>query len=277
VINTKVNRVVDWVNGSPVVEVNGVLRPVKSVVSNGDNNMKTAKNNNEEYMSCGTSLAPEESSGTGNVCTNALHCPDTCLDQTGRGAKHFLGDVIHGARIARTVAWFQAREWFLDQQAREIEKFSEKAKKQGKKLCYRPNMFSDIKWEKYGVPQAHPDVQFYDYTKHPQRVGQVRKNYWTTFSRGGKFGDGTCIELLQEGKNVAVVFDDGYTSGARNLHKFNRTLPEEWNGFQVVNGDETDRRWEDPRGVVIGLRLKAPSKEFRQKALDSGFAVTGWW
>jgi hypothetical protein len=190
------------------------------------------------------------------------------------GAFKFKDNLIHGARIARTVAWFDAREWFLEQLSAELDVFVARAERKGKKLCCRLNMFSDIKWEKYGVPQLYPDVQFYDYTKHPQRVGQVRKNYWTTFSRDSKKDDGICIELLQEGKNVAIVFDDGYTSGARNLHGKGKSLPETWNGFQVVSGDETDRRWEDPRGVVIGLVLKAPNKEFRQKAIDSGFAIT---
>ena len=51
-------------------------------------------------------------------------------------------------------------------------------------------------------------------------------------------------------------------------------LPEQWNGFPVVDGDLTDLRYLDPKGGhVIGLRLKAHSHEERNKAIESGFAV----
>ncbi len=33
--------------------------------------------------------------------------------------------------------------------------------------------------------------------------------------------------------------------------------PKVWNGFPVVNGDESDLRFEDEKGVVVGLTAKA--------------------
>jgi hypothetical protein len=35
-----------------------------------------------------------------------------------------------------------------------------------------------------------------------------------------------------------------------------KPLPEEFLGFQVVDGDATDSRWKDPEGVIVGLRRK---------------------
>ena len=46
--------------------------------------------------------------------------------------------------------------------------------------------------------------------------------------------------------NVAAVF---------------RTVPETYVGRTVVNGDETDLRFLDPKGVVIGLKAKGKAKK----------------
>jgi hypothetical protein len=53
--------------------------------------------------------------------------------------------------------------------------------------------------------------------------------------------------------NVAVVFD---------------TLPTTYLGRPVVNGDDTDLRFLDPQGVVVGLKAKG-----RAKKDTSGFTV----
>lgn len=272
---SKRNRIVRWADGIPVVRVAGKDRKVIELISKGTDNPKTNKNNSDEYLAIATTLSPSKTAGVGNVCPHANKCLSTCLDGTGKGASHGeMYNMIHGARIAKTVIWYKARDWFLDQQRRELDAWSARAAAKGAKLCYRPNMLSDIAWEQHNVPQEHLDVQFYDYSKNPNRIGQVCSNYWVTFSRDSSKDDGLCIEMLQEGKNVAVVFDDGYTAGARNLHGPGpRRMPEQWNGFPVFNGDTTDRRWEDPKGHVIGLILKAPSLSFREKAISTGFAI----
>jgi hypothetical protein len=33
-------------------------------------------------------------------------------------------------------------------------------------------------------------------------------------------------------------------------------LPAYWHGARVVDGDAHDNRWLDPRGVIVGLRVK---------------------
>ena len=58
------------------------------------------------------------------------------------------------------------------------------------------------------------------------------------------------------GGNVAVVF--------RNQ------LPKTWKGFEVVNGDDTDLRFLDKRGVVVGLIEKGKAKKD-----ESGFVLEG--
>ena len=57
------------------------------------------------------------------------------------------------------------------------------------------------------------------------------------------------------GMNYAVVFK-------------NKLLPVGYEGYPVINGDSTDLRFLDPKGVVVGLYAKG-----RAKKSDSGFAV----
>ena len=57
------------------------------------------------------------------------------------------------------------------------------------------------------------------------------------------------------GMNVAVVFSA-------------KTLPEVYMGRQVFNGDDSDLRFLDPKGVIVGLYAKG-----RAKKDTSGFVV----
>ena len=268
-------RHVRFIDGLPVVRVSGREVVVKHIVQDGTDNPKTKKNANVSYMPAGVVMSPARSAGIGiNVCRHAGVCVDTCLDSTGRGAATGeMGLNIHTIRIARTVLWRWERQYFLDAFHADVEKWEQKAERAGKTLCIRPNMFSDIDWELYGVPQAFPNVQWYDYTKNPKRAGAVLPNYWVTFSRDSHKDDELCMFLLSQGKNVAIAFDDGRTTGGRNLHGKGRPQPKKWNGFKVFCGDDTDARWLDPTGVVVGLTLKSHSTDRRIHAINSGFAV----
>lgn len=271
---SKRKRKVRWEDGYPIVTIGGRPIRVGIIVQNGKDNPKIAKNASEQYTPLAIVLSPHKSSGVGNVCSHAAHCIDSCLDHQGMGSFGGIpGFTIHASRIARTVLWYRERQYFLDTLHKEIALWKIKAECAGKKLCFRPNTFSDIAWEKHGVPQAHPDIQWYDYTKNPRRVGAVLDNYWVTFSRDSVKDDALCAALVNSGKNVAVVFDDGRSTSTRNLHGPGKSLPSMWNGLPVFSGDDTDARWTDPRGVVVGLVLKAASNDQRNKALESGFAV----
>ena len=43
--------------------------------------------------------------------------------------------------------------------------------------------------------------------------------------------------------------------------KKNSPMPEMWNGLPVFNGDESDLRFLDPKGVVVGLYAKGKAKK----------------
>jgi hypothetical protein len=84
-------------------------------------------------------------------------------------------------------------------------------------------------------------------------AGEFPANYHLTFSRS-ESNDVLVQSVMKSGGNVAVVF--------------RKTLPATWNGAPVVNGDETDLRFLDGAGVVVGLVAKG-----KAKGETSGFVV----
>lgn len=242
------------------------------LLQNGDTNTKTAKNSKRGFLTCGLSLSAEKSAGFGNVCTSAGVCADTCLDHQGHGA---FSDVVRQSRIRKTKLWFSSKDYFINLLCDEIARWEIKARKDGKTLCCRLNMFSDIRWEKYNVPQQFPEIEFYDYSKHIRRHGNVLPNYWVTFSRDSIKNENACHDALDSGDNVAVCFHSiGKFAG--NASKY-QAIPKTWHGYKVIDGDNTDLRFEDDRGRttgrVVALRLKAHSNSERQAGIDSGFSV----
>lgn len=236
---------------------------VTRLLGDGDTNPKTAKN---LVPTMGLSLYPADGIGFGNLCPFAKTCIKSCLAHQGQGPV----PTVEAARVAKSVLWYLARDWFLAKLHRELTAFRA-AYPPEDTVGVRLNMFSDIPWEAYGVIDAHPGITFMDYTKDPGRWGWVRPNYWVTFSYDGTNGD-DAHRILRAGGNVAVVFyletDDPVCGKA--AHR--QPLPDSWEGWEVIDGGKTDWRPEDPRGVVVGLRLLARTYENRNAGIDTGFA-----
>ena len=253
----------------------------KYLLANGDSNTKLRKSG-PEYLTLGLSLAPHKSLGYGNVCPWAsLGCIASCLDHQGLGS---VFASIHKGRKLRTELFYSQRGWFLSKLHDEIGNKLRIAKRAGKTLAIRLNVFSDIKWE-YISPRLFadfPEVEFYDYSKSPTRFGSVLPNYWVTFSRS-EDNEADCIRILRAGGNVAVVFADARRPLVGNQAGKQR-MPASWKGFRVIDGNSSDLRFEDERaftyipkafrkGFVVGLKLKAHSHAEREAAIASGFAV----
>lgn len=247
----------------------GIVR-VKTLLADGDQNPKTEKNTVETR---GFSMAPHKAAGIGNVCSHATLCVKGCLHEIS-------GQRLNSktrARIARTVLWFADRVWFLAKLNRELAAFRASVPA-GLPCGVRLNMFSDIPWERFGIPQNHPGITFYDYTKNPNRFrtasgSWILPNYHLTFSY-----DGTADSLifarkrLADGGNVSAVFHE-VKPGVCNRGAVNQTLPQTWEGFPVFDGSETDWRPDDAPGTVCGLVLRARSYAERSRAIDPGFSA----
>lgn len=153
----------------------------------------------------------------------------------------------------------------MRQLALELRAFLSEAKANNLIPVVRLNGLSDIRWEIKGfmldgkyhasIFAAFPKVQFYDYTKIYNRNVKHIPNYHLTYSYSHKASSLhyalRAIKHYGPDMNLAVVF---------NLPK-GMPLPETFMGRQVVNGDESDLRFLDPKGVVVGLTAKGRAKK----------------
>lgn len=221
------------------------------------NNQKVEKSLKDGYLTFILHLAPATLSGKETCPKRTAGCTASCLNTAGHGGMFKKGETtnaVQEARIRRTKMFFENREEFIDTLKHDIVLAKKQAEKLGIKLCIRLNGTSDLSWEKYGIIEHFPDIQFYDYTKVRGRKVAHLPNYHLTFSKA-ESNDMDVRLALSEGMNVAVVFGS-------------KTLPETYMGRIVVNGDNTDLRFLDPAGVVVGLTAKG-----RAKKDFSGFVV----
>lgn len=214
------------------------------------NNYKTLKGERMGILTGILHLAPYTLSGV-NVCPMASEgCSSACLNTAGRGAF----STVQQARIRRTEMFFKERDKFMDLLRKDIEALRKKAMLLGMKPAVRLNGTSDIDWRRFGIFEAYPDVQFYDYTKVYRRMVEARpSNYHLTFSRS-ECNDSEALNVLSQNGNVAVVFKE---------------IPDFWHGYKVVFGDESDVRFGDEQGVVVGLLAKGKARKDK-----TGFVVT---
>jgi hypothetical protein len=207
---------------------------------------KTVKGIKYGYLTAIQYLSPAKESGV-NLCTFASNgCKAACLYTAGRGAT----DIIKRARLARTKLFLSNKYAYFSKLILEIQKLERRAKRENLIPCVRLNGTSDIPFEKIKfydktIFQWFPHVQFYDYTKNPNRTN-IPINYHLTFSRS-ETNEETALQKLKSGSNVAVVF--------RNK------LPKKWNGFNVTNGDLSDLRFLDKINSVVGLIEKGKAKQ----------------
>jgi hypothetical protein len=185
------------------------------------------------------------------------------LNIAGRGGMFKKGEstnMIQEARIRKTAFFFEERTGFMEWLVADIKLAIKQSAKKGLIPVFRLNGTSDLSWEKYEVIRdgklyrnifaAFPDVQFYDYTKVLGRKVADIKNYHLTFSAADG-NDNDVVKAIQQDYNVATVFGIKKTL----------PMPESYNGLPVFNGDESDLRFLDPKGVVVGLYAKGKAKK----------------
>lgn len=228
-----------------------------------DTNAKTIKGQQYGYMTGVLYLAPYNLSGY-NVCAMAdkAKCHEPCLNSAGRGAFNS----VQAARVRKTKLFFEDRAAFFAELIPSIRTLIRKARAASLIPLCRLNGTSDIKWENVsftyeGIEYTNifamfPDLQFYDYTKIPNRSTHV-PNYDLTFSYSGVPEFQPYVRrAIGEGYRIAVVF--------RNRED----IPAEFLGTTCVDGDDSDLRHEDPHGVVVALYAKGKAKKD-----TSGFVV----
>ena len=215
-------------------------------------------------------LAPAKTSGY-NVCTHSTpECRLGCLNTSGiAGIEIFSGiDKIKNARIKKTRLFYEHPDFFMNWMFAEIRLKQAKAKREGFYFSVRLNATSDIDWQNVKVNgktifEIFPEIQFYDYTKSNLKFNNIAPNYHLTYSYTGRNWD-KCINLLAKGFNVAMVFNV----------KHERDLPAMYKGYKIVNGDLTDYRVSDAKGILVGLKWKRiANRENERKVLNSCFVI----
>jgi hypothetical protein len=261
------------------------LKQFKSPTISAGSNAKTVKGD-KVYQTAIMYLSAYTSSGFGNLCAMAdvAKCHEGCLFRAGRAA---IFESVNTARGRKTERYFANRAAFMAELVRDISRFEKHCARIGVKPAVRLNGTSDIQFEvghpvtRNGVEfatifDAFPDVVFYDYTKIMRRARRVLPaNYSLTLSysaANATYADSVLDTANDTGLNVAIVYrskalrDQFIAEGAHYLGRVGfgmRAMKR-----RVINGDETDMRFLDEKGIIVGLYAKGPAKKDQ-----SGFVV----
>lgn len=224
--------------------------PYRRVI--GEASAKTIKGQTIGYLTGIVYLSPDD-----DICALAklAGCMAGCLRSAGRGAF----DSVQNARAQKTEFFKNNPQAYMLSMAADVWSLVRKAKSKGMTPLVRPNGTSDIPFENiiieaYGLTifQLFANVQFYDYTKHPSRklAGKTAGNYDLTYSFSGVTPKSITEKGLANPDNsrAAVVF-----------HR-QADIPATFRGWPVVDGDETDVRHIEPRGVMVALYAKGKAK-----------------
>lgn len=203
------------------------------------------KGQKQGYLTGILYLSPAtEGDGKTNLCGGSSEeCVLACLHNEGRAR---IFKTIKLARIRRTVAYLADFNAFVERLTADIVRLEKHAKAEGLIPTVRLNGTADQPKLALALAARFPHIQFYDYTKLGRAWERVRSNYHLTYSFSGE-NFAACMEALQRGLNVSVVFQ--------------KSLPETWNGYRVINGDESDLRFLDESGVIVGLKAKGQSSK----------------
>lgn len=220
-------------------------------------NPKLLKSLKYGYRTAGLHLAPHKLSGK-NVCGRATPgCSKACLNFAGMGRF----DNVQKARLERTKFFFENRSGFMLKLEKEIKYFiwatKRLARQKHKKIIptIRLNVLSDLPYENISfigkdgktynnIMERFPDVQFYDYSKHPNRKG-LPQNYHLTFSLA-ETNENDAKRALDNGLNVAIV----YTG----------QMPKRYWNKKTIDGDQNDLRFLDGKNKIVMLKAKGRGK-----------------
>lgn len=212
----------------------------KKLLSDGKTNTKLAKNILQTY---GLSLIPHKLNSKGeNLCKfSTKECRAFCLNRAGRAGFNS----VQKARLNKTDFFVTHKKEFLDKLYDELKVINSKGK-----CAVRLNVVSDVNWETEMQKIGHSlgdfkNIIFYAYTKdYFQIENNILDNQHFTFSfSGGNWN--WCEKFLKEKKaNVAIVFKNG--------------VPLTYKNYKVISGDNTDERFLDEKGVIVGLKYKVP-------------------
>ena len=220
-------------------------------------NAKTVKSDKQGvYLTAILYMAPAVQVTGINICplSAMAECRAACLYTAGRGAFNN----VQAARIRKTEYWRDDRAGFLDALRNDLNRFEAYCIKRDLVPAVRLNGTSDIPFEKHGIIDENPGIQFYDYTKTYNRLSNPQPaNYYLLLSYSmASIEYARHIETTAKntGTNIAVVFRSN--------------PPATYLGRTVINGDLDDLRFLDPPNSIVALSAKGQAKKD-----TSGFVI----
>jgi hypothetical protein len=249
------------------------MRKIRTDLLTIGTDAKTSKGEKLGYMTGILYMAPAAVSGY-QVCPMAklAQCEAACLYRAGKGGAYAS---VQNARIEKARFYFEDRAVFMRSIARSIARLISAAVIEGARPLVRLNGTSDIKYENVPVTltaedcvdiqrvcgfvcgareytsimEVFPEIQFYDYTKIPNRAA-LPVNYDLTFSFSGVVSfERYATRAIESGARVVAVF------------RTRAGIPATFKGLQTIDGDDTDVRHIEPRGVIVALYAKGPAKK----------------
>lgn len=215
-------------------------------------------------------LAPANVGGAGNLCPDASPaCQSICLGEHAGMVAVYSSVLL--SRINKARAFMQDRKAYIAKLRKALALLVRDAERKGLIPVARLNGSSDINWfglhdgNRIPLVREFSYLQFVEYTKSLLRMlqycqGKLPSNVHLTFSFSGENWD-SCERVLAAGGNVAVCFGCD--------------IPEEFCGFETIDGDASDLRHLDPdmRGNGCGKIVALKPKGSKAKKDASGFVV----
>jgi hypothetical protein len=251
---TKANKIIYDLSGLPANVRKDIKRNYAGLFSRFPDKLlsvsadaKTKKGQKYGFLTGIMYLTPALGSGEQFCPMSYLaQCEDACLNLAGRGAMN----INQMSRLRKALFFNQYREQFKALLLKEVKRVIRMAARMGLIPLFRFNGTSDIRWERVfpSLFTMFPDVQFYDYTKIPNRKS-VPANYDLTFSYSGVPAYRWAIDRAKaQGMRIATVF------------RSRDVIPETFDGLDCIDGDDSDVRHLDPQNVIVALYAKGPAK-----------------
>jgi hypothetical protein len=229
------SAVADWKSGTRYLPVRNAR-----ILTPPSGNTKLSKS---EIPTWGLTLAPAGASGYQLCPWRSPECEAACLGITS-GRSRFSN--VQQARITKTRQLMESPYAFMRQLLDELQRLYSFSGRRDWAL--RLNVLSDIPWENLCPDLLTFTDNNYDYTKSFDRAMKSLRwdhKYRLVLSHSGHNWD-QCACYLDHGGTVAAVFDTPR----------GQLVPRKWRGYKVIDGDLSDARWLDPKGVIVGLRAK---------------------
>ncbi len=217
-------------------------------------------------------LAPTTTAGGWDVCVFSSAwdidgapiggCEGPCLFTSGLAGIIKAGEstnAILQARIARTLWMQNDLQAYLQKLAREIALHARRCSKVGVGGAIRLNGTSDLNWNVWpAIPATIKEhgLVWYEYTKDTLRAHQSLKDRFphTTLSWSG-------VPIGQDHKPMVKRMQRYLQAGGNVAAVISGPVPDTMFGFPTLDGDASDRRYNDPPSHVAVLSPKGEARK----------------